>query len=286
MFKIFDLHNDYFFKLNSDIKKNNYFLKNDEYIDKVITAIWTSELNETESLSAIKRARNYVNKTNKTNLAVEDLHFLNKDNFALFLKYRPVYAGLVWNRTNCIAGGAFESGRLTLFGKNVIKEFEKNDIVIDVAHLNEESFADVLKCSRKPVICSHTAFFGKNEHKRNLKDYQIKEIIQTGGIVGISFVSDFLNATNKSTVSDVVSHIDYFACKFGINNLAIGSDYFGTYHITKNLENYKKLTLKLSSELLKMGYTEKSINKIFCENASNFFGFWSKNAKISHWLQI
>ena len=40
-----------------------------------------------------------------------------------------------------------------------------------------------------------------------------------------------------------------------------------------NLENYKKLSVMLSSELLKMGYTEKSINKIFFENASNFFGF-------------
>ena len=273
MFKIFDLHNDYFFKLNSETKKNDYFLKNDEYIDKVMTAIWTSELNEAESFSALERAREYINKTNKALLAIEDLHFLSKENFDLFLKYRPVYAGLVWNRTNCIAGGAFESGRLTSFGKKVVKEFEKNDIVIDTAHLNEESFADVLKCASKPLICSHTACFGKNEYKRNLKDYQIKEIIKTGGIVGLSLVSSFLNGTNKSTVSDVVSHIDYFACKFGINHLAIGTDFFGTDHITKNLENYKKLSVMLSSELLKMGYTEKSINKIFFENASNFFGF-------------
>ncbi len=272
MFKIFDLHNDYFFKLNTETKKYNYFLKNEEYIEKAMSVIWTSELNEIESLSAIKRAREFVNKTEKTLLAVEDLHFLSKENFQLFLKEKPFYAGLVWNRTNCIAGGAFESGRLTSFGKKVIKDLEDNNIVVDTAHLNEESFVDVLKVVTKPLICSHTACFGKNEHKRNLKDYQIKEIIKTGGMVGICLVSNFLNGTNQSAVNDVVSHIDYFACKFGINNLALGTDYFGTDHITKNLENYAKLSKTLSNSLLKMGYTEKSVNKIFFENAKNFFG--------------
>lgn len=273
MFKIFDLHNDFYFKLNNDNKKNNYFLKYKDYIEQVMSVVWTSELNEAESLSAINRAREYSSNEEKTLLAVEDLHFLSKDNLYSFLNEKPFYAGLVWNRTNCIAGGSFESGRLTTFGKKVIKELEKNNIVIDTAHLNEESFADVLKFSTKPLICSHTAFFGKNNHKRNLKDYQIKEIIKAGGIVGLCFVSDFLNGTNKTTTADVVSHIDYFACKFGINHLAIGTDYFGTKHITCGLENYIKLSKNLSQALMKMGYTEKSVNKIFFENAKNFFGF-------------
>ena len=271
MFKIFDLHNDYFFKLNSDCKKSNYFLKNEDYIEKVMSVVWTSELNEEESLLAIKRAKDFVNKTEKALLSIEDLHFLSENNLQEFLKLTPFYAGLVWNRTNCIAGGAFESGRLTSFGKKVIKELEQKNIAIDTAHLNEESFVDVLKVVTKPLICSHTACFGKNEHKRNLKDYQIKEIINSGGIVGICLVSNFLNGTDKSLVADVINHIDYFACKFGINNLSLGTDYFGTNHITKNLEAYKKLSDTLSSELLKMGYTQKSINKIFFENANNFF---------------
>lgn len=272
MYKIFDLHNDYFFKLNTKNKKDNYFLKYNDYIEKIVSVIWTSELNEKESFSAIERARDYVNNQSNSILAVEDLHFLSNENIETFIKTMPIYAGLVWNRTNCVAGGAFESGRLTSFGKSVIKLLEKNNIIIDTAHLNEESFCDVLKNSTKPLICSHTTCFGKYEHKRNLKDYQIKEIIKTGGIVGICLVSDFLNGTNKSAVSDIVSHIDYFACKFGINNLAIGTDYFGTEHVTKGLENYVKLSKNLTCELLKMGYTEKSINKIFFENAKNFFG--------------
>ena len=59
MFKIFDLHNDYFFKLNTETKKNNYFLKNEDYIEKAMSVIWTSELNEIES--CIEKRLNELN---------------------------------------------------------------------------------------------------------------------------------------------------------------------------------------------------------------------------------
>ncbi len=271
MFKVFDLHNDFYLKLNTNEKKDKYVLKCESFAENIVSAIWTSELNETESFSAINRAKEYVNLSHSLFLAVEDLHFLSKENLNQFVKTMPIYAGLTWNRTNCVAGGVYESGGLTSFGKKVIKEFEKNNIVIDTAHLNEESFADVLKFSSKSLVCSHTAFFGKNKHKRNLKDYQIKEIVSRGGIVGLCFVSEFLNGSNKSTIEDVVAHIDYFACKFGILNLAIGTDFYGTEKLPKNLKSYSNITKLLSEKLLSMGYTEKSINKIFFENANNFF---------------
>lgn len=271
MYEIFDLHNDYFLKLNTNKKRDSYINNTKIYAKGILSAIWTSELNEEESFSALIRARDYVNEKNNIVLSVEDLHFLSNTNLKQFLDIRPVCAGLVWNRTNCIAGGAFESGRLTNFGRQTIKAFEKNNIIVDTAHLNEESFCDVIKIASKPIICSHTAFYGKNPHKRNLKDYQIKQIISGGGIIGLCFVSDFLNGTNKSTVDDVVSQIDYFACKFGINNLSLGTDFYGTDYLPENLKTYKNISILLSEKLLKLGYTQKAINKIFFENANNFF---------------
>lgn len=271
MYEIFDMHNDYFLKLNTDTKRNCYINKTKPYAKGILSAIWTSELNESEAFSALTRARDYVNTQKNTLLSVEDLHFLSKNNLNQFLDIMPICAGLVWNRTNCIAGGAFESGRLTNFGKQTIKALEKSNIIVDTAHLNEESFCDVTKIATKPIICSHTAFYGKNPHKRNLKDYQIKEIISGGGIVGLCFVSEFLNGTNKSTADDVVSQIDYFACKFGINNLALGTDFYGTKYLPEKLKSYKNITSLLAEKLLKLGYTQKAINKIFFENANNFF---------------
>lgn len=271
MYKIFDLHNDYFLKLTSDKKKNRYISGTEGKCDEIISAIWTSELTCDESISEIERARDFVNPRRNLFLGVEDLHFLNKDNLDRFLKIRPVYAGLTWNTCNCIAGGANESGKLTLFGKNVIKVLESNNIKVDTAHLNEDSFLDVTKSTTKPLFCSHTAFYGVQPHKRNLKDYQLKMIVDSGGLVGLCLVSDFINGSNRCEIGDIVAQIDYFACKFGIDSLALGTDFYGTKHLPKGISNYSDLINKLSTSLEKLGYTERSINKIFSENASKFF---------------
>ena len=270
MYKIFDLHNDYFLRIVSDNKKSGYINKQD-CAGSIVSAIWTSEFNEEQTFSMLEKARKFVNNQEKLLLGVEDLHFLRKENLDMFVDFRPVYAGLTWNTCNALAGGAHEAGRLTNFGKNVISKLENNSIKIDVAHLNEDSFNDVARISSKPMFCSHTAFYGLCNNPRNLKDYQIKIIIDSGGIVGLCLVSQFLNGTNKCYIDDIVSHIDYFACRFGIDNLAIGTDFYGTKFLPKGLKNYKTLTKLLSEKLIKLGYTEKSIRKIFFDNADRFF---------------
>lgn len=270
MYKIFDLHNDYFLQIPKDSKKDSYLSKHD-MAENIISAVWTSELNERESFEMIERARTFVNKREKLFLGVEDLHFLSKDNLEKFVNLKPLYAGLTWNTCNALAGGAFETGRLTGFGKQVIKKLEENNITIDLAHLNENSFLDVAKLSSKPLLCSHTACFSLCNSPRNLKDYQIKMIAESGGLVGLCLVSEFLNGTKKSFIDDIICHIDYFACHYGIDNLAIGTDFFGTKHLPKGASTYDKFINSLSTRLHKMGYTEKSINKILFDNANNFF---------------
>lgn len=268
MYKIFDLHNDYFLKLKES--------KKDKYVNKfsnnnIISAVWTSELDIYQSMREIEKAKCFVNSNKNLLLGVEDLHFLTYENLDKFLLFRPVYAGLTWNTCNAIAGGVHEGGNLTNFGKKVVNLFEKNNIKIDTAHLNEESFMDISKVTIKPLFCSHTAFYGVNKHCRNLKDYELKMIVDSGGLVGLCLVSDFINGKSTCTVRDVATHIDYFACKFGVDNLALGTDFYGTNHLPKNAKNYNELLNNLSKCLENMGYTEKCINKIFFENANKFF---------------
>lgn len=272
MVKIFDLHNDFLLKVKSDNMKERFVERNEQYIEKIIGAVWTSELASDEAVEKIKRGRDFANRHGNLFFAIEDLHFLSKENLEEFaVSIRPKYAGLTWNNTNCLAGGANESGRLTQFGKQTIKVFEKSNIQIDTAHLNEESFVDVAKVSSRPILCSHTACFGLHQHSRNLKDYQIKMIVDSNGLLGICLVSDFLSGEVHSSVSNLAQHIDYVACKFGIENLALGTDFFGTKHLPKQLNNYKNITILLSEKLKSFGYTERSINKIFYENAMRFF---------------
>ena len=270
MYKIFDLHNDYFLKIQKDSKKDSYLSKY-ETAENIISAIWTSRLNEKESFEMIERASLFVNSREKLFLGVEDLHFLSKENIDRFVSLKPVYAGLTWTNCNALAGGSYETGRLTSFGKFAVKKLEDNHIMIDSAHLNENSFLDLAKHSSKPLLCSHTACFSLCNNQRNLKDYQLKMIVESGGLVGLCLVSDFLNGTKKCLVDDIICHIDYFACRFGIDNLAIGTDFFGTDHLPKGIKTYDKLIKRISNALIKMGYTEKSINKILYENANIFF---------------
>lgn len=270
MYKLFDLHNDYFLQMPKDRKKESY-LAGLGATENIVSAIWTSEMNEQESFLMIEKAREFVNKKEKLFLGVEDLHFLSKDNLSEFMKYKPIYAGLTWNTSNALAGGAHECGGLTNFGKMVVKKLEENFINVDVAHLNENSFLDVAKASNNPLFCSHSACFSLCNNQRNLKDYQIKMICDSGGLVGLCLVSDFLNGTKKCLVDDIICHIDYFACHFGIDNLAIGTDFYGTKHLPKGIKNYDNLIKSLSKGLSKMGYTEKAISKIFYDNASIFF---------------
>lgn len=270
MYKIFDLHNDYFLRMPRDSKKESY-LSGEKSAGNIVSAIWTSELNESESFAMLKKASEFVNKREKLFLGVEDLHFLNKENLLDFIKYKPIYAGLTWNTCNALAGGAHECGKLTTFGKQVVKKLEDNYIKIDMAHLNETSFLDVAKVSDKPYFCSHTACYSLCNNPRNLKDYQIKMICDSGGLVGLCLVSDFLNGTKKSYSEDLICHIDYFACHYGIDNLAIGTDFYGTKHLPKGMKNYDSLVKSISCKLSKMGYTEKAINKILYDNANSFF---------------
>ncbi|MBQ8451499.1 MAG: membrane dipeptidase [Clostridia bacterium] len=270
MYKIFDLHNDYFLKMSSRraVKYLNKSLKNS---NEIVSAVWTSELNFIESMQAIENASKFVNSHNGIKLGVEDLHFLNEKNLDNFINFRPSYAGLTWNTANALAGGAHESGRLTSFGKKVVKKLEENYIQVDLAHLNEQSFMDVAKITEKPLFCSHTAFYSIQACERNLKDYQLKMIVDSGGLVGLCLVSMFIAGNRHCKLDDLVSHIDYFACKFGIDNLAIGTDFYGTKQLPQTIKNYNDLTSKLALKLENIGYTQKSINKIFYENASQFF---------------
>lgn len=271
MYKIFDLHNDYFLKFRTDKGKEKYIKSNAGLAENIISAIWTSELSCEESMREIERARDFINSKSNLFLAVEDLHFLSEKNLDKFLSMRPIYTGLTWNTSNCLAGGAHESGKITNFGKMAVKKLEEGGIKIDTAHLNEDSFMDVSKITKQPMLCSHTAFYGINPNSRNLKDYQLKMIVDSNGLVGLCLVSDFICGTKKCTVADIVAHIDYFACKFGVNNLALGTDFYGTNHLPRSVKCYKDLIQKLSNSLEKLGYTEKSINKIFFENANQFF---------------
>ncbi len=272
MEKIFDLHNDYFTNKGLFFSPKSYFLKQNKVASGIATAIWTTKMDALSAMNRIKHAANFCQTYDGAFLAVEDLHFLTKPLLYELINLHPIYCGLTWNGENNLAAGVLSNGTLSNFGKFVMQNLEAADIFVDTAHLNETSFMAVANMSARPLLCSHTASYSICPHPRNLKDYQIKMIAGSGGLVGLCLVSNFLTSKNTSTVLDYVRHIDYCVCKFGIDHFAIGTDFNGTKHLPAGAYNYASLKKALVYQLTGLGYKPADINKLFYLNAAKFFG--------------
>ncbi len=181
---------------------------------------------------------------------------------------------LTWNQRNQIADGLSESrtgGGLTEFGIKVINEMNKLGMLIDVSHLSEAGFWDVVKYSKNPIIASHSNCYTICSQRRNLKDDQIKAIANKGGVIGITFVPNFLTQENrKATIKDVIKHIDYLVEKVGVDYVGLGSDFDGTDDLPLDLEGVEKVP-NITIELVKRGYEEEDIKKILGGNFLRVF---------------
>lgn len=115
------------------------------------------------------------------------------------------YLGLTWNTSNAIGTSARDesergkTGGLTDFGKEVVNKMDELGMMIDVSHLGETAFWDVINTSKNPIIASHSCVYNIYPHYRNLKDDQIKAIAKSGGIICVNFYNKFLGgSTNES----------------------------------------------------------------------------------------
>ena len=271
MYKMFDLHNDYFTAKKFETSKQNYLSKAQKLGVGLVTAVWTSNMNAEKAVLNICKAGKLVSNGKNGVLGIEDLHFATKPILNEVINCNPAYCGLTWNHDNNLAGRAMESGDLTEFGKYAVRQLENADIFVDTAHLNERSFMSFANITTKPMLCTHTACHNLISHARNLKDYQLKIIADSGGLIGICLVSDFLSGRKYCTILDYVCHIDYAVNKFGIDHVAIGTDFYGTKNLPTGITDYKSLQKALVENLTKLGYKPKDINKIFYQNAADFF---------------
>ncbi len=176
---------------------------------------------------------------------------------------------LTWNQRNQIADGAGESrtgSRLTEFGIKVVEEMNNIGMLIDVSHLSESCFWDVVKKSKSPIVASHSNCYALCPHLRNLKDEQIKAIADKNGLIGVTYVNDFLiNKKRESTIKDVVEHINHLVKIVGLDYVGLGSDFDGTKKLPLGLEGTDKVP-NITEELLNQGYKTKDIKKILGEN--------------------
>lgn len=177
---------------------------------------------------------------------------------------------LTWNGDNQIACGADTENDtgLTDFGRAAVRELERNNIIVDVSHLSDKSFFDTAEVAQKPFVASHSNSRAVCDHRRNLTDEQFKLIRDSGGIVGLNFYREFLSC-GKAGIKDIIKHCEHFLALGGENTVALGSDFDGC-EIPDDICGITDVP-KIYNEFLRLNYSETLVNKIFWQNAVNFF---------------
>ena len=169
---------------------------------------------------------------------------------------------LAWNHRNLLADGTEEmyGAGLSEFGRQVVAEMNRLGMIVDVSHLCEASFNDVLQLSSEPVIASHSNAKAVCDHARNLSDSQLTDIKSNAGVVGINFYPYFLNNTEKASIEDVVKHIEHICSITGEDHIGIGTDFDGIECVPVGLEGPHCMSA-LFDRLFQLNYSSSFIEK-------------------------
>ncbi|MEZ0536272.1 dipeptidase [Caldicellulosiruptoraceae bacterium PP1] len=245
-----------------DTKYNNY--------DMVGYAInLAKQLDRYDAINIFTGCKFDVEKINVL-LSIEDIAIINEIDQLYLLKdanYR--LATLTWNHKTHIAGGAFTNQGLSRFGEDVLKQLLKLDFIVDLSHASYKTFYDAVNIIYKPFIVSHSNSYSLCNHVRNLKDDQIKIIKEYKGLIGINFYKPFLNATNNSTIVDIINHIKYIADIIGTDYICFGSDFDGAFEFPENINGIESLEI-IKEYLQESGFTQKEVEQICYKNLINF----------------
>lgn len=161
---------------------------------------------------------------------------------------------------------------LTEFGRLLVKEMNKLGMVIDVSHLSDKGFYDVISLSERPIVASHSNARAICGHVRNITDDMLYKLADNGGVLGVNFAKQFMHNDEKigqNTSQGALRHIQYIKKKIGVEHIALGSDFDG---IDPNIEisDASKIHLLIHT-LEKEGFSSEEIEKITYKNALRIF---------------
>jgi len=176
--------------------------------------------------------------------------------------------GLTWNHRNQLADGCLDAeagGGLTRFGREVVTACQERGWVLDVSHLSERGFWDLMEVARGPVIASHSNAYAVHPHPRNLRDEQLVALAQKGGVVGLNFCPDFLTQEERCSSQDLVRHALHMAEVVGPEHIGLGSDFDGITRTPEDLPDVASLP-RLTEAFLQAGFSEEETRGILGGN--------------------
>ena len=179
---------------------------------------------------------------------------------------------LTWNGPNELGSGHDSSAGLTACGREAVAELERCGVLVDVSHLNDRGFEDLLSVAKKPFVASHSNARSVCGHRRNLPDAFIREIADRGGLIGLNYSKDFLSDSGRGNLDDLYRHVCRFLELDAGPCLALGSDFDGT-DIHPDLDSVEK-SLSIYGYLTQHGIPADTADGILFGNAWRFFKAW------------
>ncbi len=181
---------------------------------------------------------------------------------------------LTWNYENALGypnfQWSYQNRGLKAKGFEVIEVMNEIGMLIDVSHLSDAGFEDVITHSKEPIIATHSNSRAVTNHTRNLTDEQFKKLADNGGVAGLAFSVNFLvekeliDSSRLAKVDDMLEHIKHIRNIAGVDVIALGSDYDGIMNPVE-MRDISQIS-KLSDRLLKKGFSYDEVEKIFFRN--------------------
>ncbi len=210
---------------------------------------------------------------------------------------------------------------LSEFGRQVVQEMNRLGMLVDISHVSDETFFDVLEVSTAPIIASHSCTRALCDNPRNLTDDMLRALAKNGGVIQICIYDAYVKTgppnparvqalkdlraeygeyeklsedkkrealekweailrqypESDATVSDVVEHMDHVVKTIGIDHVGIGTDFDGGGGV-EGCRDVSQMG-NITKELLRRGYTEEQLQKIWGGNFLRVFRAVEEAAK-------
>jgi len=247
--------------------------------------------NAANGIKRILKPNDIIDKSDrfKLMLGMEGLGHIGEDLSLIshYYEFGVRHASLTWNDQNKLATGAIhDSSRgLQSLGKQAVKEMERLKMVLDVSHLNEKSFWNLMGTATRPVIASHSNASSLCNHRRNLSDDQIKTLAESGGLIGMNSFGEFVSEDkSKRDIDGLMKHVVHIADMVGVEHIAAGFDFCdyidesSLANFSNNVEQPGIKDLNTMSDVInfkvalkKVGFNNNEIDMILYKNYQNLF---------------
>ncbi|MCH5172374.1 MAG: dipeptidase [Erysipelotrichales bacterium] len=281
---IFDIHTDVLFDIINNNHTLDYHLSEmSNYKGAVLNYYFKGNESYDSFLFVLKKIKQFykdnfmILKERNFILGIEGLGPLRKLSDLCLLEEAGIrIITLTWNDENLLATGTYTNKKrgLTQFGKDFLDRLSSSKIVLDLSHLNNKSFKDVLKYYKGHIIVSHSNVKTLCKNERNLTDYQLSLIKSKKILVGVNSYKKFVG--NNNDLDSFIDIIDYLYKTIGIDQIGLGLDFDYYLKSTTKTDAVNGLQqpadlVNLKRKLIERGYSKDDIEKVFYKNIILYF---------------